>query len=360
VHTRLLSLVALGGLSALSACTSGQSAIVPPSTAVNLAATAKLQFAVGTANIAGTPGLNTVVTFRQPNGLSATLVNTPTITGPATFAVPGSGLDTGTNTISGSPQVAAGLASIKTTFGQSGGAFAYGFAPLNISQNSPANFGAYCLPFYALPPGTPVCPSNQVQYIIGPGNTYVSNFRDGTQAPGFGGYASGFTDFAAAPVAGTYTLGVKIPLAIGSVPDFTAAATLGTTVPLPLFAPPVYTTDGAGGGTVALTVPAGVTEALVYVLDGTTGNFYTLLTRTTGPQTLTLPSNIGPIVKGVAGPSIPLKDPVQVYAVGFNYPAIEASPIGKGPAQTPVITGANGQADITTSDPSDPTSNTFE
>ena len=351
MHTRLLSLVALGGLSALSACTSGQSAIVPPSTAVNLAATAKLQFAVGTANIAGTTGLNTVVTFRQPNGLSATLVNTPTITGPATFVVPSGGLDKGTNTISGSPQLAAGLSSTKTTFGQSGGAFAYGFAPLNISQNSPANFGAYFLPLYS---------ANTAQYLIGPGNAYVSNFRDGTQAAGFGGYAAGFTDFAATPVAGTYTLGVKIPLAIGSIPDFTAAATLGTTVPLPLFAPPVYTTDGAGGGTVALTVPVGVTEALVYVLDVTTGNVYTLLTRTTGPQTLTLPSNIGPLLKGVAGPSIPLKDPVQVYAVGFNYPAIEASPIGKGPAQTPVIAGANGQADITTSDPSDPTSNTFE
>ena len=351
MHTRFLSLVALGGLSALSACTSGQSAIVPPSTAVNLAATAKLQFAVGTANIAGTTGLNTVVTFRQPNGLSATLVNTPTITGPAGFVVPGSGLDTGTNMISGSPQTAAGVPSTKTTFGQNGGAFAYGFAPLNISQNSPANFGAYALPFYS---------ANNAQYLIGPGNAYVSNFRDGTQAPGFGGYASGFTDFAAAPVAGTYTLAVHIPLASGSVPDFTSAATLGTTVPLPLFAPPVYTTDGAGGGSVAVTVPAGVTEALVYILDGTTGNFYTLLTRSQGAQTLILPSNIGPIVKGVAGPSIPVKDPVQVYAVGFNYAAIEASPIGSAPSQTPAITGANGQADITTSDPSAAVSNTVE
>ena len=138
MHTRLLSLVALGGISALSACTSGQPAIVPPSTAVNLAATAKLQFAVGTANIAGTTGLNTVVTFRQPNGLSATFVNTPTITGPATFVVPGSGLDT--NTISGSPQVAAGLASTITTFGQNGGAFAYGLAPISTNQNSPIGF----------------------------------------------------------------------------------------------------------------------------------------------------------------------------------------------------------------------------
>jgi len=353
VHTRLLSLVALGGLSALSACTSGQSAIVPPSTAVNLAATAKLQFAVGTANIAGTTGLNTVVTFRAPNGLSATLVNTPTITGPAAFAVPSGGLDTGTNMISGSPQVAAGLTTTSTTFGQGGGAFAYGFAPLNISQNSPANFGSYSLPFY-------VASAAQAQYLIGPGNTYVSNFRDGTQAPGFGGYASGFTDFAATPVAGTYTLGVKIPLAIGSIPDFTAAATLGTTVPLPLFAPPAYTTDGAGGGTVAVTVPAGVTEALVYVVDGKTGNFFTLLTRTQGPQALTLPGNIGPIAKGVAGPSIPVGNPVFVYAVGFNYPAIEASPIGASPSQTPVITGANGQADITSSDPSAPAASTVE
>ena len=114
----------------------------------------------------------------------------------------------------------------------------------------------------------------------------MSNYRDGTQAAGIAGYASGFTDFAATPVAGTYTLGVHIPLASGSVPDFTATATLGSTTPLPTFAPPVYTSDKAGGGSVALTVPSGVTEALVYILylnpDGSNGNFYTLLTRSQG------------------------------------------------------------------------------
>jgi hypothetical protein len=352
VHKRITFLAALGGLAGLSACTSGQSAVVPPSTSVNVAAVSKLQFAVGTANIAGTPGLNTVVTFRAGTGLSATLVNTPKITGPIGFVVPTDpnttgNTDSGTNIISGSPQVATGAASTVTTFGLQGGAFAYGFAPLNSDTTGSANFGAYALPFYV----ASTAANPPVSYVLGPGNAFVPNFRDGTLL-GFPGYASGFTDFAATPVPGAYALSVNVPTSGTAIAPFTATATLASTALLPTFATPVFTSDGAGGGSITLTVPTGCTEALVYVTDtpaGGSAQSYTLETTTVGTQTLTLPDAIGTITAGTAGPTLTAKDTIAVYAVGFDYPAIEAAPIGKNPPQTPKIVGANGQADITTS-----------
>jgi len=79
-----LATMSLGGI--LAGCGSGNSSLQPPFTPIDVAANSTLQFAVGTANINGTPGLNTVVTFRnQKNGLAATLLNTPSITGPASF-----------------------------------------------------------------------------------------------------------------------------------------------------------------------------------------------------------------------------------------------------------------------------------
>ena len=105
---------------ALSGCTSGNSAIEPPFHSTSLA-DLKLQFAVGTANIgiagpsgsgqAQFVGLNTVVTFRQPDGSSGTLLNTPAISGPPSLRIPATadaGTDAGSNHISGSPQTEPG------------------------------------------------------------------------------------------------------------------------------------------------------------------------------------------------------------------------------------------------------------
>jgi hypothetical protein len=347
VRIPIRSLAALGPAALLAACTSGQSAVVPPQTSVNVTAISKLQFAVGTANIAGTAGLNTVETFRQSDGLSAVLLDTPKITGPAGFVVPpdpnvSGNVDSGTSSITGSPQVASGVTPTATTLGESGGAFAYGFAPLNSDVSGAANFGAFALPFYI--PGT-----SQLTYILGPGNAYVPNFRNGTQSTGFLGYAAGFTDFAAAPVAGTYTLTVTVPTSGVAIAPFTATARLGSAALLPTFAPPTFTSDGTGGGSIALTVPAGCTEALVFVDDTTAGLYYTFETKTVGTQTIAVPDAIGPITSGVAGATLASGDSISVYAAGFDYAAIEASAIGKNPPQTPTITGANGQADITTS-----------
>ena len=130
-----LRLAALGCISMLAACTGGQAGSLPAYQSVNVPATTKLQFAVGTANYAGTAALNTVATFRQiSNGLSATLLNTPSIVGPAGFTVPAvasAGNDGGTNSITATSQTLPGITPAPTTFGQSIGVFAYGFAPLN-------------------------------------------------------------------------------------------------------------------------------------------------------------------------------------------------------------------------------------
>src|SRR5580700_1016672 len=71
----------------LSACTQG--ATGPPGiSSVNPITSSKLQLVVGTANIEGNSGLNVVSTLRQANGDSAVLVDTPTLTGPFTYALP--------------------------------------------------------------------------------------------------------------------------------------------------------------------------------------------------------------------------------------------------------------------------------
>lgn len=182
----------------LSACTQG--ATGPPSiTSVNPIANSKLELVVGTANIAGvaTAGLNVVSTLRQPNGDSAVLADTPTITGPFAFSGvtatpapaggefgctaapcgPGGDLySTEQNgapsiqevaagaTISGTPQTVrpgtptcdsamplppslpsppfaqcpSGLSPNTTTLGQGGGAFGMGIAPYNSNNSGTA------------------------------------------------------------------------------------------------------------------------------------------------------------------------------------------------------------------------------
>jgi len=135
----------------LAGCTAGNGALEPPFTSVNLN-NDRVQVAAGVATFNdGSKGLNVVATFRQPNGLSATLLNTPTLTGPFTVPVGAAGtksgasslgtaaflstctpnVDAGTGHISGSAQSVVTANALCTTFGQAGGVFAYGFAPEN-------------------------------------------------------------------------------------------------------------------------------------------------------------------------------------------------------------------------------------
>jgi hypothetical protein len=275
------ALVAAGGIAILSACTGGQSHIEPPFTAVNPQTQSSLQFRVGTANYQGTTFLNTVVTFRQPNGLSATLYNTPTITGP--FLVPvaavGAGTDANTNHISGTPPTQPGTTAVATTFGQTGGAFAYGFAPANSTTGGAANYAktstassqipsvgvtnAYTQPIY-------LATAAKLPFMLGP--PAVPDFHNPALGypAAFAGYDSGFTMFGVTPAVGTYAFNLTVPSnTIGqnsAVFDVTAALT--TIAPLAALPPPVL---GGGGGT-AITVtvaaaPVGVTSRVIYVAD---------------------------------------------------------------------------------------------
>jgi hypothetical protein len=374
VYKRTLALAALGGLIILPACTSGQSAFQPPTTVANVGSQSKLQFQVGTANYNGTPALNTVVTYRQTNGLSALLDSTPVINLPFTnTGAPAGNVDAGTTTITGSAQPPNGATAANTTFGTTVGAFAYGFLASNSSTTGANNSTFYPTanrsPYYGAAIGQTARP-----FYFGPGNSYVSNFKDGSFPSTFFGYPTGFTTFGLTPVAGTYSLSVGLQGASTTVPTFTATTTLASLAMLGNFPTPTYTSDGVGGGTVTLNVPAGVTETLVEIADTTTGNYYSLVVRGTGPQTATLAPNLGVITGGVAGPSINPPQPatattpavpgdgVRVIAVGFDYPALEAAPIGANPAQAPVINNSGaactfsgttstcpGQADLTVS-----------
>ena len=288
------ALVAAGGIAILSACTGGQSHIEPPFTAVNVQNTSTLQFRVGTANYQGTTYLNTVVTFRQPNGLSATLFNTPTITGPVGFVVAGCPaasngaapvatvvpcVDNGTNQISGTPPTQPGTAAVVTTFNQSGGAFSYGFAPANATTSGAANYmktsttssqvpgasvtNSYTQPIY-------LAAAAKLPFVLGP--PAVPDFHPAALGfpAGFAGYDSGFVMFGVTPVAGAYNFNLTVPSnVIGqNSAVFNTTATMATVVPLPALPAPVL---GGGAGT-AITVtvgaaPAGVTSRVIYVVD---------------------------------------------------------------------------------------------
>jgi hypothetical protein len=343
----------------LAGCSTNGAAINPTVSQGNLN-NDKLQIAVGTANIAfdGAVGLNVVTTFRQPNGLSAVLLDAPTITGPAGFVVTAGApsLDAGTDHISGSVQVSTSQTPPPNTFGFAGGAFKYGFAPYN-SDNSgnpyPNGPALYAEPFYS---------ANAVPIAGGP--PAYPFFNDGTFVGGFPGYSQGFSAFETPAVTGQYSLSVIVPIANGPTRIFTAAATLSSVAPLPTLGAPVVTEDGIGGlSNVSVIVPADprIVETLIYVANTTTGNFFTIGPLVgTGVLSGVLPPKLGSCIgQGCqngpnATPSINPANPPNpadsyiVYAIAYDYPAFEASPPGS-TSQSPVIAGAGGQADISMS-----------
>jgi hypothetical protein len=341
----------------LAGCSTNGASINPNVSGGNLGAD-KLQMAVGTANIAfdGAVGLNVVTTFRQTNGLSAVLLDTPTITGPAGFVVTANAPsgDAGTNHISGSPQNAPG----PTTFSTIGGAFKYGFAPYNsdnLGDPYPNGPALYTEPFY----------SGGAVPIAGGPPAYPF-FNNGTFIAGFPGYSQGFNAFETPVTAGSYSLAVNVPGTSGGGRNFTSSATLTNLAPLPGVGAPSVTEDGAGGfSNASVSVPADprIVETMIYVADTTSGNFFTLGPFAgTGVVGSALPDTLGPCNGNNcqngpgATPSIfpgntqTPPDNYIVYSITYDYPAFEASPPGSS-SQMPAITGPNsaGQADISIS-----------
>jgi len=378
----------------LAACSQAATGL-PVQQSVDPVASNTLQVAVGVATISNQgqskPGLNVVETLRQSNGLSGTLYNIPAITGPAGFAI-------ASQTISSSispPLTALARADFNTnritqqTFDTQNatgynqalpfattGAFGYGFCPCNSNSapvtGQPQLFHAYFQPLDAVLPYGDFKTGQflaNLQYYGGP-PAFPSPSPDQTTA-GFVGYSTGFTDFAVAPVTGTYRLDVAVPPNFygpnstptpqpspsqSPVPTLSANAKLTSTAGLPPFPTPQFASDARGGGTIVLNVPAGVTETLAFIQEGIAGSpvcsgailqpvFYTFFVKGAGVHAVTVPDSIGPNGE----PTICSQAPYFVYAAGFDYPAYEAA-YPQSASQTPQIAGANGQADVTTSD----------
>lgn len=368
-----------------------------------------LEWFVGTANVAGTIGLNTLVLLRQNAGGNCTagaslLDNAPTITGPTGFVVPATadaGGDAGTASISGT--IFSNMASppATTTFDDPalgvgtgyGLATGYGFMPSvqTVSLSAP-NFAPYNLPFYS---------TTQLAYIGGPpafvppkdsGGVHTST-RDGTFPPGYLGYVLGFVDFAAHPVVGKYGLSVVIPTGVNtqtgvsSYATDTASASIASVAGLPSWAAgPTFVSDGTGGGTITINFAggAGLTEEYIEAVDlgpgGVPGTpaatpsacipatsvglsvsypIYYTFTVAPGTATVTVPDDIGPSSPGTAqGHTFCTNadnggtggDTVQFYGFATDYGLYaSAYPQSNGNPAPTVTTGANGQADVTLS-----------
>ncbi|HYL26944.1 MAG TPA: hypothetical protein VEW74_03855 [Candidatus Nitrosotalea sp.] len=374
---------------ALTACGNG-GASEPPVTSYDPAATSKLQFAVGIATmsynggVSVAYGLNTVETLRQKDGLSGTLYNVPMIICPSSFNVLKStetgndvqyaGNDLGTNHITwGTLNQLHWTGPPRGPKQSTTGAFGYGLCPCN-SDSGPGNgftplFQAFNAPIYG---------SNLQLWYGGP-----PAFPPGGPslvALGWEGYSLGFTDFAVAPVIGTYHLYAAVPPAYDTPQNPTpspgpngtpspapgilaAGAQLTSLTALPQFTTPTFTPDRKGGGTIELTVPQGATETLAIVRAiGNTGkpgpclqahstdSYYTVVSKNRGAQGLALPDDLGPLTQsGQKTATICAKQTYQVYGVAADYPVYEAS-YPNNLSQLPVIKGSGGQADVTTSD----------
>ncbi len=385
----------IGCCAALVACGNG-GASEPPVTSFDPAATSKLQFAVGVATIAFNGGqsvaygLNSVETLRQSNGLSGTLYNQPMIIGPSSFdvlistltgnEVQSAGADLGTNHITWSTLNQSQWTGPPRGPKQSStGAFGYGLCPCN-SDSGPGNgfsplYQAYNLPIY----GENVYGVGAELWYGGPPAFPAAG--PSLIALGWEGYSLGFSDFAVKPVLGAYRLYAAVPPAYDTPANPTpspnpngsptpppgilaAAAQLTKLAPLPAFATPAFRPDGKGGGTISLSVPAGATEAMAVVhanansgvsgsacvLAHSSDSFYTVVATHAGSNALTLADDLGPLTQsGQKTATLCPKSRYEIYAVGADYPAYEAS-YPKNLSQLPVIKGPSGQADVTTSD----------
>ncbi len=371
----------------LAACSGSsiQQGLQPPITSVN-PISAKLQFEVGTANIAGTVGLNTLVTLRQTAaGYVGTslLSNAPTITGPAGFTIPAAPDaygDAGTSSITSFIPTSVSSPPPQTTFdpdadGATGNylASSYGFFPgvVDNSGLTPSLVPGPMPFYYSLNPNTTVAAA-PLEYIGGPPAFvppgHPNGPQDGSFVGGFVGYTLGFADFQATPVSGSYGLNVVIPTGINSTTgvesygSLSATATLNTATVLPAWTTaPSFTTDGTGGGTITtnFTTPGASTEEYLELVDTgggtsciTSGSYpyYYTFQVTPGVATVNVPDNIGAAEVGKpASPTLCPGDAVTVYGFAVDYPLFSSAfPQSNGNA-APTIVGAAGQDDITTS-----------
>jgi hypothetical protein len=303
MNNNMKTVLTLGAIAfALSGCGSSPNQTVPNQ--ANLSSNT-LQFAVGTANMYGLgTALNVVATYRQPNGNSGTLLNSPTITLPA--AIPaglsagaaGTAYDAcstapsapaaGETRITSTPQAV--LSNAVTSFGQSGGVYGLGIEPFNSQGQgdcTPAGTNATGTPFQTAPYPVPLYDSLSPSFAGAAGDpnafvpwggppaflltgSTVSVVGNKNYPAGTAGVSEGIDVFAGiAPVAsGLYTLSLAIPTTTAgtSTPSATFTLPAGLTV-LGAATAPAFVPGGTGGGTFAFVMPALATEAYVQITD---------------------------------------------------------------------------------------------
>ena len=379
-------------------CSSSGSNPTSPSRVCNLGSNV-LQLNVGTANLFGdTPaaavaGTNVAVTYRQSSsancfvGTSGTLVNSPTLTRPAAITLAAGAPDSyGSTILTGPAAGEVGTTSATSlsqapnvtgsaTFGNDGGAFGLGLEPFNEAAplgnagvgGQPATLVPYPVPVYDALAGA----GDPNAFIPGGGPPAFA--LAGNQAAvlaGFNAVSEGLDVFELPPVLGTYTLAVSVPANTGTVNTSTTAA-LTSAALLPAFIPPVPTLTGGSattgaGATFPVVLPAGVTEAYIQVEDfGPTATggvscvgataaapvYYTIEVTASGTATLPAGSLCTAAANTMSSGAASDGDAFTVQAVGFDYPAYEASypnSLGKS-APTLVGSGASHQSDITVS-----------
>lgn len=305
------AILALGAAGILLAACSQANSGPPTLHTVNPGSSnySKLQFAVGTANLDGTIAVNVVSTLRQPSGMSAVLVDSPSITLPfnltgqtasqdssgspdgysTAFSTGPSPSEIGGDALTSTPQtmhlgapvcptVGPGCTTANvSTFGLSGGVFGMGLQPANNTINSTAyQYTPYPQPIFAPASAEAFSPWGGPPAFDDSANGMGT--RDGLHNLGAGllGWNDGITIFQFTGIAqtgtgsmtGQYTMNVVIPTGGSSTATVSANANLnGATVLPAIAAPPALTEDGNGGGSFSVSLPAGATEGYVTVVD---------------------------------------------------------------------------------------------
>jgi hypothetical protein len=242
----------------------------------------------------------------------------------------GAGTDAGTTSISSTQPTQPGTPAVATTFAQVGGAFAYGFAPANSTTGGTAFYpgnpsgrgfasqigtvsDVYTQPLY--------CSSTRkLPYVLAPPATSPDFHNPALGFPGgFIGYDSGFMTFGVAPVAGSYALHMTIPSATIGVNSavFDQVASITTTTPMATVAPVVIAEPGSPGTAVTFTVapaPAGATSQVLYVVNQSTGTYYSFNAGTAGGVFTLAASNF------TAG------DVIRTYVAAANWDIVGDAP----------------------------------
>jgi hypothetical protein len=175
-------------------------------------------------------------------------------------------------------------------------------------------------------------------------------------------------------VLGDYNLTLRIPTGLTTFVTVSKVAHLTSVTPLPTLnaLQPFADPSNPGGLIIVVNVPSGLTEEWVYVSDfgqcypqttlGTSQAFFTVRTTQAGIQELTIPPNLGPRTgsqtthtictaadnQQATGNPNATGDRYSIYAAGFDYPAYAAA-YPQSSSVNPVISGANGQADVSLS-----------